>query len=162
MQIGESLVGSYFKYIQNCKVVVYDTPLDGEQGDIDIIALDEMTGKVYICDVATHIQGLQYGNYENTVKKLEEKIKRSVKFKKRHFDDKKAIFMIWSPRVPPGLEKQLTKLKGKMRGEGIEIDFVINKVYTEKIRQLREKAKADVSTTNEPAFRLLQILEHLR
>ena len=162
MEIGESLVGSYFKYVEGCKMVVYDTPLDDEQGDIDIIAMDETTGKVYICDVATHIKGLQYGNYDKTVEKLEEKIYRSIKFAKNYFNDKNVIYMIWSPRVPPGLEEKLTKLEKKIRNEGIEINFVINKVYTNKIEQLRKKAKANASATNEPAFRLLQILEHLR
>jgi Holliday junction resolvase-like predicted endonuclease len=162
MEIGESLVGSYFKYIEGCKVVVYDTPLDGEQGDIDIIVLDETTEKVYICDVATHIQGLQYGNYDKTVKKLEEKIYRSAKFAKRNFNDKNVVFMIWSPRVPTGLEEKLTKLRKRIRNKVIEIDFVINKVYTDKIEQLKKKAKENASATNEPAFRLLQILEHLK
>jgi hypothetical protein len=38
----------------------------------------------------------------------------------------------------------------------------VNEEYTEKIDELRDKAAAEKKSYGEPAFRFLQILEHMR
>ena len=54
-------------------------------------------------------------------------------------------YMFWSPVVRPGLARELKKIG-----------------FDEAIEQLREKARVSTADANNPAFRVLQILEHLR
>lgn len=44
----------------------------------------------------------------------------------------------------------------------IDLRFVINDDYTEKMRELAPHAKKHASATSEPAYGMLQILGHLR
>lgn len=46
--------------------------------------------------------------------------------------------------------------------EDRDLRFIINAEYTERVRELAEHASTNSSTTNEPAYRMLQILTHLR
>jgi hypothetical protein len=65
--------------------------------------------------------------------------------------------MLWSPIVPKGkLTSQLTELERK----GIEL--VVNKNYAQRIEELTKIAREKANDTGNSAFRLLQILEHLR
>ena len=64
-------------------------------------------------------------------------------------------FMFWSPRVPVG---NLTTELEKMRG----LTKVINEEYAKRIDRLREEAKMRRNDEGNDAFRILQILEHLR
>jgi hypothetical protein len=45
---------------------------------------------------------------------------------------------------------------------GRNLTFVINEDYTERIRELAMHANGNSSTTNEPAYRMLQVLTRLR
>lgn len=68
--------------------------------------------------------------------------------------------MLWSPYVPKGiLTEGLEKIQKELK---IDIELVINEVYTKKINELRNKAKEDTKDRGEPFYRALQILEHLR
>jgi hypothetical protein len=49
---------------------------------------------------------------------------------------------------------QLQKIKG--------LEVVANAIYTQKIDELRGEARKRMNDENNDAFRLLQILEHLR
>jgi hypothetical protein len=51
---------------------------------------------------------------------------------------------------------------GDWRGLGRNLTFVINEDYTARIRELAKHADGNSSTTNEPAYRMLQILTRLR
>ena len=46
--------------------------------------------------------------------------------------------------------------------QGMDLAFVINRDYTEKIGELIEHARKNSSATSEPAYRMLQVLTHLR
>jgi hypothetical protein len=48
------------------------------------------------------------------------------------------------------------------RADGRSLEFIINDQYTRRVAQLVEHARANPSTTNEPAYRMLQILTRLR
>jgi len=67
-------------------------------------------------------------------------------------------YMFWSPVV---LKGKLTEAFNKNE-EFNELKFVINEKYTECINELREKAKELSNDTGNTAFRLLQIIEHLK
>ena len=78
MDIGESLVGAYMRQVRECDTVAYDTFLRSGPGEIDVIGVKLGDGdtppKVYLADVATHLDGLNYGGYETSVKKIRAKL----------------------------------------------------------------------------------------
>lgn len=161
MDIGESLVGSYFKYVEGCKIVVYNCQMD--EGEIDVIALDQAGEQVYLCEVATHLRGMLYGNGNNaTLARVEHKIQRALRFAAQNFPERTCVFMLWSPVVSRGLAEGFARLASSFAAQGVEVQFIINKEYTARIKRLREVARENIKLTDEPAFRLLQILEHLR
>lgn len=162
MDIGESLVGSYFKYVLGCKIVVYNCHLEGG-GEIDIIALAPDGSRVYLCEVATHLRGLLYGDSNaNTCARIVHKIKRAAAFATANFPGREPVFMLWAPVVSRGLVRDLFAIKENLAVPDITIELVLNHDYTACIRRLRDAARQNLKTTDEPAFRLLQILEHLR
>lgn len=162
MDIGESLVGSYFKYVLGCKIVVYNCHLDSN-GELDVVALDPDGKKIYLCEVATHLRGLLYGDSNAaTVARVSHKIKRAAAFAAANFPDREPVFMLWAPAVSRGLVQDLLRLQADPGTQRINLKFVFNHDYTACIRRLRDIARQNIKTTDEPAFRLLQILEHLR
>jgi hypothetical protein len=69
----------------------------------------------------------------------------------------------WSPRVAVGgLTQAMNELEREWADLGRDLRFVTNEIYTERIRLLAQHAARNASTTNEPAYRLLQILTRLR
>jgi len=62
--------------------------------------------------------------------------------------------MFWSPVVSAGLEMELKKIRG--------LELVINDRYSACVDELLERASKVTYETNNPAFRMLQILGHLR
>ena len=61
---GELLVGSYLRLVEGCELVTYNqrSHEEGEQMEIDVIGVDNAEAGeqiVYICEVVTHIDGLQ-------------------------------------------------------------------------------------------------------
>ncbi|NLW06615.1 MAG: NERD domain-containing protein [Clostridia bacterium] len=162
MDIGESLVGSYFKYVLGCKIVVYNCHIDKE-GEIDVIALSPDGRTVYLCEVATHLRGLLYGNNNAaTLARVTQKIKRAAAFAAAQFPDRKAVFMLWAPCVSRYLSRSLAEIQQNMNSSTISVQLVLNRDYTARISSLRDVARENIKTTDEPAFRLLQVLEHLR
>lgn len=61
--------------------------------------------------------------------------------------------MFWSPVVRRGLVP-------KLKATGFEL--FINETYSRAIEDLRAKARTSSADANNPAFRVLQILEHVR
>lgn len=121
MDIGESIVGAYMRYIRECEVVVYNTFLRGQQGELDVVALKTgVPRRVWLCEVTTHIGGMLYPSVDGT----------------------------------DGTVKTVAM--------DMDLSFVINEDYTEKMRELAAHATAHSSATSEPAYRMLQILGHLR
>lgn len=158
--IGEYIVGAYLKLILKCDVVDYNVkpPVGGLEGlnELDVIGLDFKNKIAYLCEATTHIKGALYKNNEYTVKKILEKYTRQKKYAKKYlrdFPDRR--YMLWSPVVPRGfITEELSKFRG--------LELVINETYTDRINELREIAKMETKDTNNPFFRVLQILEHLR
>lgn len=161
MDMGESLVGSYFKFVEGCKMVVYNCQM--EEGEIDVVALDPAGDRVYLCEVATHLRGMLYGHSNSTtLARVEHKIRRALGFAAQNFPQRTGVFMLWSPVVSRGLAEGFARLASSLALQGMQAQFIINREYTARIRRLREAARENIRLTDEPAFRLLQILEHLR
>lgn len=158
-EMGEYIVGAYLKLIKKCDFVDYNVrrPNGGLAGlnEIDLIGLDFKNKQAYLCEVTTHLDGVLYGsNRQATGNKIQKKYNNLKSYAKDYLSEYEPQFMFWSPRVSAGLVDELKRVKG--------LNLVINKDYTDCVDELKKKAKETKSDTNNPAFRVLQILEHLR
>ncbi len=160
-QMGEYLVGAYLKIIEGCDIVVYNLRPPGGGlkglGELDVLGLRFRDETAYLCEVTTHIGGLLIRSNKHTVEKIRDKYRRQRKFAASQLKDfPNRHFQFWSPVVPVGyLTTNLPKI-------GRDLDVVINADYTRRIDELRIEAKKRKNNEENPAFRMLQILEHLR
>jgi Holliday junction resolvase-like predicted endonuclease len=162
--IGESLVGSYLRYVQNCEFVLFNTFLPGEQGEIDVIGIRLGTPRdIYFAEVTTHIQGMTYGGNKSTVDKVRSKLERAEKFAQDRFPGDRHHYEVWSPRVPVGaMTKEFTAMSSAFQARGARLTFVMNEGYGDRVQALIEVAKTNSRATSDPAFRLLQVLARVR
>lgn len=134
---------------------------------------------VYGCEVVTHLDGLhyngvpdtdewaEYGNddYQYTLQRLWEKFEQDYRLLKDVFDTADTyVLQFWSPVVPQGyLTDGLAELQRRFEAKhDVTIDLVINGEYADRVEDLRQMASTTRKSYDEPAFRFLQILEHLR
>jgi len=161
-EMGEFLVGAWLKEVKKCDFIQYNARLpEGHLpglSEVDVIGLDLKNKVAYLCEVTTHLRGVLYGTYQKTMKKIRDKFERDKAFSDKILKDfPTRHYMLWSPIVPGGkLTSQLMELEKK----GVEI--VVNRTYAERIDELTRAAREKANDTGNPAFRLLQILEHLR
>jgi hypothetical protein len=158
-EMGEYLVGAYLKFELDCGVVDYNTrpPGGGLQGlgELDVIGFDLANRRIYLCEVTTHLDGLQIGKgADATISKIVGKHQRQRNHAEKYLSDFSPRFMFWSPVVRRGLAIRLKSIDG--------LELFINGSYREAVDRLRLRAKSSTSDENNPAFRVLQILEHLR
>lgn len=159
-EMGEYLVGAYLQLEQQCDVVSFNVrpPGGGLKGlqELDVVGLNFKTNTAYLCEVATHIRGLGYGNYEVSARRVEGKYQRQREYAKTYLQNfQQHHFMLWSPIVPKGpLTEALAGIEG--------LELIINGAYRDCVDQLRQRAKAERNDTGNPFFRSLQILECLR
>jgi hypothetical protein len=165
-EMGEYIVGSYLRLILGCELVIYNQKLSrkkGEFSEVDVLGIDVDKNTVYICEVVTHIGGMLYRNYTETMKRIKRKFQDNIKYADNIFPSHNKIYMLWSPYVNKGkLTNYFEKLHNELRISENIFKLVINKKYTKKVNELRVKAKKDMKDSGEPFFRALQILEHLR
>lgn len=159
-EIGEYVVGAYLKLCLGCDFVDYNVrpPTSGLEGlaELDVVGLRFGDTAAFVCEVSTHLGGLQYGGNQETIKRLKEKFARQKRYAKNHLKSFAEVhYMFWSPRVAKGI---LTREFEQMRG----VEFVINEQYTARIEELREQARTSTRDVGNPFFRTLQLLEHLR
>lgn len=158
--IGEYIVGAHLKLIQHCDFVDYNVsaPGGGLEGlnEMDVLGLNMSEKTAYLCEVATHIRGLDYGGNQDTVEKIKKKHESQRWYAKNHlthFD--KFEYMFWSPYVPVGyMTENLSKVDG--------LTLVINKNYSSQLKKLSRLAGETTHNTTNPVFRMLQIMEHTR
>jgi Holliday junction resolvase-like predicted endonuclease len=158
--IGEYIVGAYLKLIVGCNVIDYNVrvPGGGLEGlnELDVIGLHFDRQTAYICEVTTHIRGTLYQDNTKTVERVLKKHERQRNYAEHHLSlFPVRHYMFWSPYVPEGY------ITNGLRAVS-ELDLVINKKYTACIEELRLLARKSTHDTNNPFFRTLQILEHLR
>jgi hypothetical protein len=157
-EMGEYVVGAFLKQVLGCDFVDYNVrpPGGGLEGlaEIDVVGLKFSDRTAYLCEVTTHLDGLQYGTYETTIRRVNEKFKRQQTYAQKHLSHFKNIhFMFWSPIVREGaLTRALARIDG--------LQLIINGAYTRCIRELKGRAKQTTRDTGNPFFRVLQLLAH--
>ncbi len=163
MEIGESLVGAFLKFFESCDIVEYNLILPRQidsQGEIDVVGINFKDQKIFLCEVVTHLQTMNYGSREETVNKIRQKMEKNRKLAEMQFADWEAIYMVWSPTVGQLMDDGLNAMLNELKG--IKVDLIFNEEYANRVIKLIEKASHDIKDYNEPFFRCLQILTHLK
>jgi hypothetical protein len=158
-EMGEYLVGAYLKFELECGVVDYNARPPGGGlvglGELDVIGFNFPNKRAYLCEVTTHMDGLQIGkNLSETISKIADKYQRQRSYAETYLKEFSPSYMFWSPIVRSGIATELQKMDG--------LELFINRAYTTAISKLRLRAKWSTADANNPAFRVLQILENLR
>ena len=103
------------------------------------------------------------GGENSTVARVRKKLARAREFAEITFPGDEHLFEVWSPRVPVGKTTDAFEaMSQEFEAAGKSLKFVINEDYTARMRDLVEHAAANTSATSEPAYRMLQIMTHLR
>lgn len=178
-QIGESLVGAYLRIVEECQFVTYNRKNPNQnQSDTDVVALKSDDGQqtVYGCEVVTHLGGpvyrtnkdtsdwAEYNSYAETFTALESKFETTREFVTDLWPDADQVkLQFWSPVVPgqlrpEGLEELQRRFEAK---HDVRIEMIYNKRYAKRLNKLKRKAGEGTSSHDEPAFRFLQLLEHV-
>ncbi len=158
--MGEYIVGAYLQQILKCDVVDYNVrPPDGGLSglaEFDVIGLKFSESTAYLCEVTTHLGGIDYGGYQVTLEKIKDKHQRQRWYAENYLSNFDRVrYMFWAPVVPRGfLTEELNKIEG--------FELVINARYKACVGELRELAGGSTRDVGNPFFRSLQIIEHLR
>lgn len=158
--VGEYIVGAYLQLTLGCDLVNYNMrPPGGGMaglGELDVIGFDLRNHTAYLCEVATHTQGLNYGSYETTLRKVKEKYERQRAYAEANLSSFPIRhYQFWSPVVPRG-----TLTQALHQIEGLEV--YTNERYAACVDELRALARQLTHDAGNPFFRTLQILECLR
>lgn len=160
-EMGEYLVGAYLRVVLGCDVVDYNVRLAGGgstgQNELDVVGMDFDRGIAYLCEVATHVKGLNYGKGNaDTVLQLTKKHDWQRSYASQRLAQFPVHrFMFWSPNVPVGaLTKGLSSIE--------TLELVVNGEYKRRVAELAQCAGRQKEDIGNPAFRLLQVLEALR
>lgn len=160
VEVGEELVGAYLVEVLGCNAVSYNvrTPggrIEGLQ-EIDVVGYDFDGRKAYLCEVATNLLGYFRKSPSLSVERVRRKLAWQRTYARRHLKNfPTREYMFWSPRV--SAQSVVQGLDG-IRG----LTVVVNEQYARKVAELRKEARTGARTTANSAFRVLQILEHLR
>lgn len=165
--LGESLVGAYLRHVVGCQVVIYNSFFAEQQGEVDVVGIRATPGaarEVFLCEVTTHIRGMEIvkNGVDATRTKVPDKLSRLRQFAELTFPGEVHRYQWWSPYVRSGHATFFEQLTDDWDAEGRSLQFVINHDYTAALELLLEHAAGNTSTTSEPAYRMLQILTHLR
>ena len=174
MNFGEELCGEWLRHIRGCEFIQYNLRTTKKQGEIDVIGLNLVEKVVYICEVAVHLQGLQYvreGRTDN-VRKLVEKFEKDIQWANDNFPKEtySRVFMLWSPIVKDRPDSESNNQMGHVQ-EVIEtartswkVDIVpmVNASFLKAIDDLRDFAGRQTKELDSPVMRLLQVESHLR
>ena len=173
MNVGEEICGEWLRHVKGCEFIEYDLKIDGG-GDVDVIGIDVDRQKVFVCEVAIHlITGIQYVNPQtrrpDNTNRFTKKFEKDVDYIRNHFPDHDYHFMLWSPVVKN--QKKGTKynqaqslqevVENLRASRGVEIELVINEVYSEKINDLRQVARKESKELSSSVMRVFQIEEKL-
>lgn len=161
--LGESLVGAYMRHVEKCSIVLYNSFFADQQGEVDVVAVKPVAQAqprvVFLCEVTTHIGGMAGA----TVRKVPAKLGRLREFAELTFPEDEHRFQWWSPYVKTGATTaRFEQMREDWAAEGRSLEFIINDKYTARVAELVVVARRSPSTTSEPAFRMLQMLTHLR
>lgn len=159
-EMGEYIVGAYLQLIENCDVVQYNQRLPGGKltglDEVDVVGINLKEKKAILCEVATHICGLQYGSGNTeTIQRIQRKLAAQNRYAAERLSGFTVKRMFWSPNVPIG------RLTDQLRGiDGVEIR--INGSYKNVVDQLMAIAGSITHDTGNPFIRMMQIILRLR
>lgn len=155
MEIGESLVGAYQRHVRQCHTVAFNQFIPGKQGEIDVIGIAGAgdSQRVWMAEVAVHLDGLKYGGYENTALKIATKVATAREYATEIYVDSPSVIEFWSPYVPSGLVTLL---------EQVDVELVVNHDFTDRINELAELASRGTKRYGDEGFRFLQLMTHLK
>lgn len=171
LNVGEQLVASYLRYIQDCDFTQTNLYTVESQGEIDVVGLNIVEQQVYVCEVAIHLTtGLQYvkNKRPNNIQKLTEKFSRDIEYAKKYFGEYDQHFMLWSPIVKDSKGKfeynqmrHLTKIQENIKKKyDIDIERIVNEKFQECLEELRNYAKSETKALQCPLMRLMQVEEY--
>lgn len=172
IDIGEEICGEYLRNILHCDFVVYNVRTKDTQGEIDVIGVKQDEKRVYVCEVASHIRGLQYtkNNQPDNYSKFIQKFNKNINYAKKYFASYPNIIpMIWSPVVRISKEgskhsahNDLLKVQGNINDNfNLNLELVINEKYFDALSELRAFAGKKSFEMQSNVMRLLQIEEYL-
>jgi len=158
--VGEYIVGAHLQLIEGCDFIDYNVRIPGGGlsglSELDVVGLNFNTKTAFLCEVTTHIRGLNYGSYQTTIEKIRSKHQHQLAYANAHLSQFQNFrYMLWSPRVSVGnLTTNLAAIEG--------LELVINGEYKRRINELKALAANTTHDARNPFFRILQILEHMR
>jgi hypothetical protein len=157
--MGEYIVGAWLKLVIKCDIVDYNlkSPRESLVGlnELNVLGLDFKNKTAYLCEVNTHLDGLHYKNTNLAIEKIGNKYFNMRRYANEHLSEfPTRHLMFWAPIVGAGVESVLRELKG--------LELIINNDYTSNVRALQELAQKGTEDTGNPAFRVFQILGHMK
>lgn len=163
MNAGEEFVADYLQRIEKCEFVDLNIATTDTQGEIDVVGINMKDKTVYFCEVAIHLQGLNYGDNKE---KLEDKFKRDQIYAMEHFDPEEYTyrFMLWSPIVTYNPDAKVNRLeeifmlKQLMKDKyNMELELVINDVFMDCFNKLKLDCKKESKELQSSILRTFQI-----
>lgn len=171
---GEHIVGQYLQLVEGCDFVQYNLQTKKTQGEIDVVAINSNHRKVYVCEVATHLEtGLQYtkNKQPDNVNRLVSKFEKDINYTKENFGDYEQHYMLWVPIVKTpkskstknNQTKDIEDIKQYLKiQENIVLEVVCNEEFLKAIEKLREIARETTQEMKSPIMRFLQIEEKIK
>lgn len=170
---GERLVGDYLRYIKECDFVDFNVYTKLIQGEIDVIAVNNINKEVFICEVVTHLTtGMQYvkNARPDTSDRLIRKFIKDIQYGTEAFGDYTKHYMLWSPvvRISNGKDEynqfvHLNRVREEIKiRTGVVLECIINSDFAAAIDELRIFADKETKELKSPIMRLLQIEQWCR
>lgn len=167
MNVGEQLVADYLQHVEECQFVGQNLPTSGEQGEIDVIGVDIENKKIYMCEVAIHLEtGLQYtkDRHPNNINKFIEKFRRCSNYANDYWKGYTHIYMLWSPIVKSPQKssahsqvKDVEEIVSQLEQENIKVTPIINQDFMKCIEELKNHAANTTTELKSPIMRYMQL-----
>jgi len=163
VEIGESIVASYLRQVRGCELILSNVHLKCVQGELDVVGLERAAPqRVWLCEVTTHILGMNNPVKKSAAQRVDEKVVRAIKFARDVFPNAEPHFEVWSPIIRPGLVADLEAVARGFADQEIDLAIVANEKYTERLQALVDMARCNPAATGDDAFRMLQIVTRVK
>ena len=169
--IGEEIVGAYLQHIKGCEFIQFNLPLLMRQGEIDVLGIDIKEKTLYVCEVAVHVQGLQYvkDRSPDNINRFTAKFRKNAEYAQSRFGNYNARYMLWSPIVrisgksaKHNQMRDVLQIQKNLRKEGISVELIVNHQFHNCLLELRNIARKETRECKSPVLRLMQIEEYLQ
>jgi hypothetical protein len=159
--ITEYLVGAFLERVLCCQFVHYNVrPLSGGWNslrEIDVVGLDlsGRTKRAYLCEVTAHLRGHLGGNAEEAIGRLQRKFAWHRQFAIGELPRFSCQSMLWAPNVSG--EAAIQALQA-LADDGVLV--LANESFFDMCSILCSEAERATQRSENPAFRLMQVLVH--